>query len=648
MPRISHLALAACLIGTGHAFTVGPSSCTQPRSVSALPPTPQSITFVSHRPLAATSALHSTKSPDQSYSGTTSNLKKLPASAIELTLTIPPSATTAVYDKVLSTVSKKVSIPGFRKGAKIPTAVIENAWNPNGGKKNLKAMAVQELASELIGKTLKDEYDLEPIGQPAIVPDVQSLADTFRAGEELQMVVKCDVWPDIEWKKTDENEKPYLGLKGSYKRKPFNQVRFDAAMRDLMERYARLEPFEDSSAPLAMGDACVVNMVGYLAANGERGEALPEGVASGDNVEVVLGKGRYMEGLVEGLVGGKVGETKEVKVRFPDALKNKELAGKDAIFDVTILSASKRILPTLTDEFANQVRPGLTAQSLQDELRKAVDTQDAQEYMGARNEALGVALAEVLEVEVPDTLVTNQAREKYALMMTEMRNNGMADEEIQKLISPENFIKYKDLYAESIVRDFKTSMALDEIARLENIQVPAYQIEEQIQSLKDQAAKEGQSDEVDDEQIRKKVESTLERRMVFDFLAEHAELEVEYMKEGEDEFDEAMMEKLAQESLEREQAESAEGKDDDDAEVVTAAAESVAETETEATGEIESNAAIDDEVSVKKDEVPSYNDLNLEEKAFSILTNLGLVDINPDPDSPDFDASAYAEDEEDE
>jgi len=77
-----------------------------------------------------------------------------------------------------------------------------------------------------------------------------------------------------------------------------------------------------------------------------------------------------------------------------------------------------------------------------------VDTQDAQEYMGARNEALGAALAEVLEVEVPDTLVTNQAREKYARMMTEMRNNGMGDDEIQKLISPENFIKYKDLYAE--------------------------------------------------------------------------------------------------------------------------------------------------------------------------------------------------------
>jgi len=255
------------------------------------------------------------------------------------------------------------------------------------------------------------------------------------------------------------------------------------------------------------------------------------------------------------------------------ALKNKELAGKNAIFDVTILSASKRILPSITDEFANEVRPGLTADGLRDELRKAVDSQDAQEYMGARNEALGRALSECMDVDIPDTLVTNQAREKYALMMTDMRDNGMADEEIKKLISPENFVKYKDIQKDSIIRDFKISMAVDEIARLENIQVPAYQVEEQMQSLKDQAAKDGTNmDDTDDEQLRRKVESTLERRMVYDLLADAADLTVEYI--NEEDFDEALMEKLAAESLAREQ-QADEGKQD----VVTAVtATTVAET----------------------------------------------------------------------
>ena len=271
-------------------------------------------------------------------------------------------------------------------------------------------------------------------------------------------------------------------------------------------------------------------------------------------------------------------------------MKNKELAGKDAIFDVTILSASKRILPEITDEFAAEVRPGLTADSLKDELRKAVDGQDAQEYMGARNEALAKAVSEIMDVDVPDTLVTNSAREKYAMMMTEMRGSGMADEEIKTLISPENFIKYKDIEKPDIIRDFKVSMAVDEIARLESIKVPAYQVEEQMQSLKDQATKDGQSTEdIDDEQTRRKVESTLERRMVYDFLAEGADLAVEYVNE-EGEFDEALMEKLAADSLAREEAEkeaeaaAEEGKQQED---VTVVAESAQTPVVEETAEVE-------------------------------------------------------------
>jgi trigger factor len=317
MARISNLALAACLISAGHAFTfVQPSSNSASSRTSHLTTHHPSL-FTQRRTnkLSSPTRLQSTASADEA----TSTIKKLPQSSVELTLTIPPSLTSSTYEKVLSTVSAKLSIPGFRKGAKIPNAVIENAWSVNGGKSDLKKLAINELAAQLIEKTLKS-HELEPIGQPVVIPSVEDCANSFKVGQEFELVVRCDVWPDIDWKAGSvDDAKPYLGLQGSYKRKPFNQERFDAALRDLTERYAKLEPFEDSSAPIEMGDACVVNMVGYLAnSDGGKGEALPEGVASGDNVEVILGKGRYMEGLVEGLVGGRVGETKVVKVRFPD------------------------------------------------------------------------------------------------------------------------------------------------------------------------------------------------------------------------------------------------------------------------------------------------------------------------------------------
>lgn len=570
-----------------------------------------------------------------------SSLKRLPDSAVELTLHIPSSATLAAYDKTLAEVAKKVSIPGFRKGAKIPPAVIENAWAKQGGKRVLKTMAINSMCDTLIGITLKDTYELEPIGAPSLVTSAEQLAQDFVPGQDLNVVVKCDVWPEIQWKTINGRSKPYMGLSGSYKRKPFNQARFESALNDLAERYAKLEPFEDVSQALQMGDACKVNMVGYMATpSGEKGEPLPD-AASGDDVEVILGGGRYMAGLVEGLEGGKVGETKIVKVRFPDALKNKDLAGKNAIFDVTILSANKRILPEVDDDFAKTVRPGLTAEALRDELIKAVDAQDAEQYMGARNAALGKALAETLNVEIPDTLITNSAREKYALMMTDMRDSGMDDDEIKKLISPENFLKYKEIERPDIVRDFKVSMAVDEIARLESVEVPAYQVEEQLQSLKDQATKEGTAaSDMDDNQLRRKVESTLERRMVYDLLAEAANLEVEYINEGG--FDEALMERLAAESAERERklAEEDGKKIDDVVNDATAATATAVQTTTIATtttvdkrNEVVASSVVDTVASSKEKDLELTTQVILNYINFDSNDD-GVVDDEDEDDEP--------------
>lgn len=215
---------------------------------------------------------------------------------------------------------------------------------------------------------------------------------------------------------------------------------------------------------------------------------------------------------------------------------------------MSVLEASHRSLPEVTDEFANGVRAGLTAETLKEELQKAVDSEDAREYVGARNSALGMALAEVMNVDVPDTLVTNQARDKFATMMAEMRDNGVTDEEIKNQINPENFLKYKEIVKDDIARDFKISMATDEIARIEGIEVPDYQIEEQLQSIKKDAAEDEKYDEA---LVRGKVETTICRQLVFDFLADQSKLTVEFVTENND-FDEGLMQKLAEESLARE------------------------------------------------------------------------------------------------
>jgi trigger factor len=296
------------------------------------------------------------------------------------------------------------------------------------------------------------------------------------------------------------------------------------------------------------------------------------------------------------------------------------LAGKKAVFDVSVAEVSKRLLPELTDDFANNVRAGLTVDSLKEELRKAVDSEDAKEFTPARNTAIAKALAEVLEVDVPDTLVTKQARDKFANMMADMRNSGVSDEEIKKQIVPENFLKYKNIVKVDIVKDFKVSMAVDEIARLEGIDIPESQVEEQMESLKAEAQKAGE--DFEEGQVRSRVELALQRESVMDFLAEKSNLDVEFT-DG-DEFDEDLMQRLADEAVAREAAETVES-DQGESTPVAALAEPVVEAEVEEPAE-EPVVEAAKGAPLERD----YESMTLEDKAYYALLDAGALDAKED------------------
>ncbi|GMH49654.1 hypothetical protein TrRE_jg3675 [Triparma retinervis] len=478
-------------------------------------------------------------------------------SSVELTINVTGEQTKNAYDRVVVDASKNMDIPGFRKGSKIPANVIESVLEggngqASGGKNLLRKQALKQLVG-LVETVLSDHPTIDPIGQPEIVQNEDILVQMFTPGEPMQLIVKTDVWPTISWVDAKPDAKVYEGLEASYSRKPFNQGKYEQALKDLKDRQAKLAPKGDASAVLEMGDACVVNMVGYMAdESGGKGEPLPN-AASGDQVDVVMETGKYMEGLVEGIVGAKVDDVREIKVVFPSFLKDKTLAGKTAIFDVTVLSVDTRTLPELDDEFANAIRPGLTKDGLLEEVKNAVDSEDAKEFTAARNKALEGALASKVSMVIPDTLITMQCREKYALMLTDMRDNGTPDSEIKKLVTPENFEKYKDIARPNIERDLKASMAVEEVAKFENIRVAPEEIEEQMANIKKEVAQSGE--EYDEQQMRGKVEATLLRNQVMDHLASLAEISVTYEEEAE--FDEELMDEIMekQAAAERERVE---------------------------------------------------------------------------------------------
>lgn len=75
-----------------------------------------------------------------------------------------------------------------------------------GGRNMLKSEAINALLGILVEPALKNDHGLEPIGQPSLVGTVDDIAGSFKPGEDLELIVKCDVWPDIAWKDAAEGQ----------------------------------------------------------------------------------------------------------------------------------------------------------------------------------------------------------------------------------------------------------------------------------------------------------------------------------------------------------------------------------------------------------------------------------------------------------
>ena len=95
----------------------------------------------------------------------------------------------------------------------------------------------------------------------------------------------------------------------------------------------------------------------------------------------------------------------------------------------------QRSLPELNDEFANSVREGLTYDELYKEVRSAVSEEGDRRNKEKRNIKIEEALVGIIDCEIPDTLITEQAKEKFAMMMADQREAGVSDEEIKKMIT---------------------------------------------------------------------------------------------------------------------------------------------------------------------------------------------------------------------
>ena len=294
----------------------------------------------------------------------------------EYRVSIPAKDIDGKVTSKLTEVGRDIQLPGFRRG-KAPLPVLKMRLG-----KSVLGEVLEEALQESVARTLEDK-ELKPAMQPQI-----EIGD-YKDGGDLEYTMSLEVLPEFTVMDLASIELERLRI-------PVAEDVVDRAVASFAENRKESEPAPDGHAAAA-GDIAVIDFRGTV-----DGEAFDGGTA--EDYHLTLGANAFVPGFEDQLIGAKAGGRKDVKIAFPEDYPAETLAGKDAVFDVTVKELRTSKLPEIDDEFAKS----LGAEDL-NALREAVKADIEREYNGVSRTRLKRDLLDILadghEFELPPGMV---------------------------------------------------------------------------------------------------------------------------------------------------------------------------------------------------------------------------------------------------
>ncbi len=408
-------------------------------------------------------------------------------------------------------ISKKVNIPGFRKG-KVPYRILLQYI----GEGSILEEAIEILSNNIYKKAL-EEAKVEPYGPGSI--------DDFKVEPEPTLVFTVPLQPTV-----DLND--YRTVRLDYNAPTIEDDQVDKAMRQLLEQQAVVE---DSQNPVAMGNRVTMELYAKLLDDdkpeGETAEASAEeahehehehehgeehdhdhehshdhdhGLGGEEFIHEHSATIMFSEeseepipGFREALIGAAVDEEREFELTYPDDKEEYEdQAGKRAQFKAKILKIENVTLPVMNDDFAARVtekeEKPLTLLELRVRMRENLQK-------AAENDAKSRYAADVLDmivdkatVSYPEMMIDDQSEDYLKRMDQELRRQRLTLDDYIR-ISGKSRDDLKADYREAAIRNIKRGLVLREVREAEKLEVPDSKVDEEINKMLQQFGDQAES-----------------------------------------------------------------------------------------------------------------------------------------------------------
>jgi trigger factor len=408
---------------------------------------------------------------------------------VTLSIELPKEEVEKETESVFQDIQTRASLPGFRTG-KAPIDLV---------RKNFSERARQTVLENLIGRSASQvlrERKLQTIDTPR----VEKI--TFEPGKPLSFHMKVEKDPDLK-------VKDYKGLKLTQKPSAVNEDQVTKTLEELRERNATL--VQSDAKKIGKNHFAVIDFEGKI-----DGKAFQGGSAK--NYLLDMAAPQTIAGFSEGILDAALNETRSVKATFPVDYPQKQWAGKEAAFDVTVKEIKEKKLPALDDEFAKDL--GLTSLSeLKQKVRESLEKETTEKADKDLEDQIFQALLDRNTFSVPPTLVeqrtlslirrTRQALERQGLVQP---NDPKAEEALRERVRPQ---------AE---KDVRLSYLLKAIAEQEKLE----DVGSDIDALKKKALEESKDKQETVEKYFKEhltsIRASLIEGKVIEFLKKNAKI----------------------------------------------------------------------------------------------------------------------------
>ncbi len=348
----------------------------------------------------------------------------------------------------------KYTVQGFRKGH-APKKVLEKVYGED--------LFVEDAFDAVVEKQLTEFYTketkIEPVDRPLLVS--RNIDE-----KGLKYVIEITVKPEVEL--------------GQYKELTIKAEKITVADEEIeqelnatRERNARYIQVNDR--PVKEGDEIVLDYSGSV--DGVKFEG-----GTAQKQTLVIGSHQFIPGFEEQMIGIKIGETKDINVKFPDDYHAENLKGKDSVFTVTVHEIRFKELPELDDEYAKDVSEFNTLNEYKADIAKKIQERKQKQADNKAENDLMELIVKNSKVNVPDCMIESQIDNYLQEFEFSLKYQGLKLSDYVKYTNT-SMEALRDQYREKSKKTVETRLVMEEIIKAEKIKSDKKSVDTKIKEL---------------------------------------------------------------------------------------------------------------------------------------------------------------------